>query len=66
MNQHQLENRSLRIKRETKSPTLQKRAKSRRINEEYRDASAIALSDQEHFNALWKELEAWSSQSKPV
>lgn len=28
MNQHQLENRSLRIKRETKSPTLQKRAKS--------------------------------------
>ena len=59
MNQHQLENRSLRIKRETKSATLQKkRAKSRRINEEYRDASAIALSDQEHFNALWKELEA--------
>jgi hypothetical protein len=58
MNQHQLENRSLRIKRETKSPTLHKLAKSRRINEEYRDASAIALSDQEHFNALWKELEA--------
>ncbi len=44
MNQHQLENRSLRINRETKSATLQKRAKSRRINEEYRDASAIAPS----------------------
>lgn len=58
MNQHQLENRSLRIKRETKSATLQKRAKSRRINEEYRDASVIALSDQDHFNALWKELDA--------
>ena len=39
MNKHQLENRSLRIKRETKGPTLQKRAKSRRINEEYREAS---------------------------
>lgn len=58
MNRIQEENRSLRIKRETKSPTLQKRAKSRRINEEYRDASAIALSDQDHFNALWKELDA--------
>ena len=58
MNQNQLESRSLRIKRETKSQALQKRAKSRRINEEYRNASAIALSDQEHFNLLWKEIES--------
>lgn len=58
MNQHQLENLTLRIKRETKSPTLQKRAKSRRINEEYREVTAENLSNQAYFDALWKEIEA--------
>lgn len=58
MNRIQEENRSLRIKRETKSPTLQKRAKSRRINETYREVTAENLSNQAYFEALWKELEA--------
>ena len=58
MNQHQLESRSLRIKRETKSATLQKRAKSRRINEEYREVTAENLSSQAYFDALWKEIKA--------
>lgn len=56
MNRIQEENRSLRIKRETKSPTLQKRAKSRRINETYREVTAENLSNQAYFEALWKEL----------
>ena len=58
MNQHQLESCTLRITRETKSPTLQKRAKSRRINETYREVTAENLSNQAYFEALWKELEA--------
>jgi hypothetical protein len=58
MNRIQEENRSLRIKRETKSPTLQKRAKYRRINEAYREVTAENLSNQAYFEALWKELEA--------
>ncbi len=57
MNRIQEENRSLRIKRETKSPVLQKRAKSRRINEEYRERGDLALNEHDYFENLLNEVQ---------
>ena len=45
-------------KRESQHPEMKGRMKAARKVEKKKDFSGSALSDQDHFNQIWKELEA--------
>lgn len=46
------------VQKESQSPEMKGRMNAARKVEEKKDLSDIALSDQDHFNQIWKELEA--------
>ncbi len=58
MNRIQEENRKLKLARETNSEVLQKRSDALRKIEIMREDKEIELSDKDHFERLFKELEA--------
>lgn len=53
----QKEHRESTLIREVKRPELNKRSEARRKVEAKKDFSALALSEKDHFEKMWKELE---------
>lgn len=58
MNRIQKENRESKLARETAHPKVKRRGDTLRTIENKKEFSALALNDQDHFNQIWKELEA--------
>ena len=54
----QKEHRESKLARETAHPKVKRRGDTLRTIEKKREFSALALNDQDHFNQIWKELEA--------
>ncbi|GMM70879.1 hypothetical protein MTsDn5_08310 [Alteromonas gracilis] len=58
MNRIQKENRESTLAREIVHPKVKRRGDTLRTIEKKKEFSALALNDQDHFNQIWKELEA--------
>lgn len=54
----QKEHRESKLARESAHPKVKRRGDTLRAIEKKKDFSALALNDQDHFNQIWKELEA--------
>jgi hypothetical protein len=54
----QKEHRESKLARESAHPKIKRRGDTLRAIEKKKDFSALALNDQDHFNQIWKELEA--------
>lgn len=58
MNRIQKEHRESTLARENVHPKVKRRGDTLRTIEKKKEFSALALNDQDHFNQIWKELEA--------
>jgi hypothetical protein len=54
----QKEHRESKLARESAHPKVKRRGDTLRAIEKKKGFSALALNDQDHFNQIWKELEA--------
>lgn len=54
----QKEHRESKLARESVHPKVNRRGDTLRAIEKKKDFNALALNDQDHFNQIWKELEA--------